>query len=98
MQNNKNTDTMKQSISQIVKQYRGEKSLREFAADISSGMSDTVAYTSVKNWEDSVFLPAHYLILAIALSNDDWRREFALKILAILDPDNYSPDQISINS
>lgn len=86
----------KQSISLIVKRYRGEKSLRDFAGDLSSKMPEPISYTSIKNWEDEIFLPAYYPILAIALNNEDWRRQFALEILAVLKPDYYTPDQLKI--
>lgn len=87
-----NTEIIKQSISLIVKRYRGEKSLREFAFDISHKLPDPISYTTIKNWEDKVFLPAYYPILAIALHNDDWRRKFALEILDVLKPEYFSPD------
>jgi len=88
---------MKQSISLIVKRYRGSKSLREFAADISSKSPQPISHVTIKNWEDQVFVPEYYPMLAIALHNDDWRRQFALDILAVLKPEFYSPDPIKFD-
>ena len=98
IQNIDNKEIMKQSISLIVTRYRGEKSLRDFAADLSSKLPEPISYVSIKNWEDKVFIPAYYPILAIALHNDDWRRQFALEILAVLKPEYYQPDTIQKNS
>ncbi len=78
-------------ISEIVKKYRGEKSLREFAADISKGLPGPITYQTIKYWEDDIYKPSKYLMLAIALHNKDWRRQMALEILAVMDPD-YQPD------
>src|SRR4030042_5435282 len=87
-----NIDLVKQSISLIVTRYRDGKTLREFAADLSSKMVEPISYQTIKNWEDGAYKPAFYLIMAIALQNDDWRRQFALEILAVLKPELYSPD------
>ena len=93
-----NVDITKQSISLIVARHRGEKSLREFAADLSSNMPKSISYQTIKNWEDGATKPGYYEILAIALQNDDWRRQFALEILAVLKPELYKPDQTNTNS
>jgi hypothetical protein len=91
-------DITKQSISLIVTRYRGEKSLREFAADLSSKMEEPITYQTIKNWEDGINKPAYYFILAVALKYDDWRRQFALDILAVLKPEYYQQDQIHVSS
>jgi len=93
-----NIDMVKQSISLIVTRYRNQKSLREFAADLSSKMPESISYQTIKNWEDGATKPGYYEILAIALQNEDWRRQFALEILAVLKPELYQPDQSSTNS
>jgi len=93
-----NTDLTNQSISLIVARHRGEKSLRDFAADLSVKMVEPISYQTIKNWEDGATRPAYYLVLAIALHNDDWRRTFALEILAVLKPELYQPDQPINNS
>ena len=93
-----NPDLLRHSISLIITRYRDGKSLREFAGDLSSKMVEPISYQTIKNWEDGTNKPAYYLILAIALHNDDWRRQFALDILAVLKPEYYAPDQAKINS
>jgi hypothetical protein len=93
-----NIEIKKQSISLIVNRYRGEKSLRDFAGDLSSKLPEPISHQSIKNWEDRETIPPYYLFLAIALHNDDWRRTFALEILAVLKPDLYQPDQPKISS
>ncbi len=80
------------TISEIVSKYRGEKSLREFAGELSSKMVEPIPHQSIKNWEDGI-IPAYNTILLIALQNDDWRRQFALEILEVLKPELYKPDQ-----
>ena len=93
-----NTDLVKQSISIIVTRHRGEKSLRDFANDLSARMVEPISYQTIKNWEDGTFIPAYNTVLAIALQSDDWRRQFALEILAVLKPEFYKPDQPNMNS
>lgn len=90
-----NINHVNKSISLIVTRYRGEKTLRDFAADISSKMDKPITYQTIKNWEDGTYLPSYYFILAVALKNADWRRQFALEILAVLKPDNYQPDKLA---
>lgn len=86
-----NNDLVNRSISSIISRYRGEKSLRDFAAELSSRMPVPISYQSIKNWEDGSTKPAFYITLAIALHNDDWRRKMALEILAVISPD-FIPD------
>lgn len=93
-----NTEIKKQSISLIVARYRGEKTLREFADDLSSKLIEKISYQSIKNWEDGETVPLYYPILAVALKYDDWRRQFALEILAVLKPKLYQPDQPILHS
>lgn len=80
------------SIPTIVSKYRGEKTLREFAAEVSEKLADPITYQTIKNWEDGAFIPSYYFILAVAMHNDDWRRDMALEILAVLKPELYTPD------
>lgn len=79
-------------ISQVVTKYRGEKTLREFAAEVSEKLADPITYQTIKNWEDGAFIPSYYFILAVAMHNNDWRRDMALEILAVLKPELYTPD------
>lgn len=72
-------------------------SLRTFADELSKKMPETISHQTIKNWEDGFRVPSYYLILAIALHNDDWRRQFALEILQVLKPEYYTPDQPIIN-
>lgn len=89
---------MNNSIMMIVARYRGEKSLRVFAAELGEKMPETISHVTIKNWEDGVNKPGYYEMLAIAIYNDDWRRKMALEILAILKPDYYAPDPLTIAS
>lgn len=92
-----NNNNVNHSISLIVARYRGEKSLRDFANELSSKMLEPISHQSIKNWEDGETKPSYYVILAIALHNDDWRRQFALDILEVLKPDYYKPDARRFN-
>jgi hypothetical protein len=86
----------RQAISMIVARHRGEMSLREFAAKLTDKMPEPISHQSIKNWEDGTTEPPYYLMLAIALHNDDWRRQMALEILQVLKPRFYTPDQLKI--
>ena len=88
-----NIEISKQSISKIVSSFRGDKSLRDFAADLSSKLPQPISHQTIKNWEDQVFIPEYYPMLAIAMHYSDWRREMALKILAVLKPELYARDE-----
>jgi hypothetical protein len=80
------------TTSEIVSKYRGDRSLREFAGELSSKMPVPISYETIRNWESGT-KPAYYLILAIAMHNDDWRRQMALDILAVMNPE-YKPDPL----
>ena len=82
------------TIPEIISKYRGEKSLRDFAADLSSRMPESISHQTIKNWEDGTTKPGYYEMLAISLHNADWRRQFALEILAVLKPEYFQPDTI----
>lgn len=90
-----NNDVVKNSISLIVTRYRGDKSLREFAGQLSEKTPQPISHVTIKNWEDKVFVPEYYPMLAIAMHNDDWRRTFALEILAVLKPEQYQAEKNS---
>jgi len=96
--NMNNVNLVNQSISLIVARHRGEKSLRDFAADLSAKMDEPISHQTIKNWEDGTRKPKYNIVLAIALQNDDWRRRFALEILAVLKPELYQPDQSNVSS
>jgi hypothetical protein len=85
-------DNVKNTVSMIVSRYRNGKSLREFANDLSSQIPQPISHQTIKNWEDRIFLPEYYPILAVAMNYDDWRRQFALEILAAIRPEQYAPD------
>lgn len=94
---NKNND-INSAISSIVSRYRGDKSLRIFAEELGEKMPESISHQTIKNWEDGLRRPGYYEMLAIALHNDDWRRQMALEILQVLKPEFYTPDQIKIVS
>jgi len=93
-----NIQVLKQSVSLIIARYRGEKSLREFAADLNSKTYEPLSYQTISDWENGKYLPRYRTILPIALQYDDWRRQFALEILQELKPEFYKPDQPNTNS
>ena len=86
------------TIPEIVSKYRGEKSLREFVADLNSKISEPLSHQTIKDWEDGKYPPSSRTILPIAIQYSDWRRKFALDILAVLDPNLYGPDQLTLIS
>ena len=98
----KTTLPAKQAVSYIVDNYRQLQgsgnhpaTLRYFAAALTevlraSGLQ--VSHQSIKNWGDRRYLPDLYVMLQIAdQAQHDWRRDFALDILAAVEPDRYKP-------
>jgi hypothetical protein len=88
------------TIPTIVKKYRSEKSLRIFAGEISENLPEPISYQSIKNWEDGATRPAYHLMIAIALHYQDWRRDMALEILGVINPEwarEFDPSALSLN-
>lgn len=92
----------KRAIAQIVNEYRRmlsdhprPLSLRKFASDLSEVLQPQggrISHQSVKNWQDRKYLPKPFYMLQIARhAPADWRRDFALDILAIVLPQSYRP-------
>jgi hypothetical protein len=80
------------SVSQIFKSYRGAKSLRKFAAELSQKLPDHISYQSIKDWEDGRYIPNYYKFGEVARVYDDWRRSFALEIRQALRPNHSDPE------
>ena len=76
------------SVQLIFKSYRGEKSLRKFAAELSEKLPEKISYQSIKNWEDGRHIPNYYEFGEVARIYDDWRRTLALEIRQALRPDH----------
>jgi len=74
--------------SEILKKYREERelTLQEFADELSDGLNSRVFFQSVQQWESGKHEPRKYLMVKLALQVDGWRREMALDVLAVLDP------------
>ncbi len=85
-------DGIKQSISIIIARYRGDKSLRKFAAEISEKLPGRISHQTIKNWQDGIYAPSYREFYMIANLNDDWRRSMALELMKILRPDLHIPD------
>ncbi len=80
------------SISRLIKKYKGVRTLREFAAQLSEDPEIRISYQSVKNWQDGAFLPDYFKMCRIADIYHDWRGDLALEIVQLLKPDLYRPD------
>lgn len=80
------------SVTQIIKSYRGAKSLRKFAAELSEKLPDKISYQSIKNWEDGRYIPNYYEFGEVARTYDDWRHTLALEIRQALRPDHSDPE------
>lgn len=86
-------------VSKIVVEYRislGAKGkptpVRDFAAILSKALFPVSAsFQAVSQWENGDHLPSLTLLLRLADCANDWRREFALDLLAALRPDLYKP-------
>lgn len=73
-------------VARIVAETRSARklSLRDFAAEFSGPMS-SLSHQVVKDWEDGQ-PPRVRTILPMIMLFDDWRRDFALDLLAALNP------------
>ncbi len=72
-----------EKISALVKELRKAKGLTldEFGKDLdASGQS-------IWQWENKQHLPNKYDMVRLVLKRNGWVRQFALKVLAVLDPD-----------
>lgn len=98
----KTTFRKRYAVAQIVEQYRilagtSEKpaSLRRFAETLTEALvplGRRISYQSVKNWQDRLYLPDAFGMLRLSqAARYDWRGDFAIDILATLDPSNYLP-------
>ncbi len=88
---------IKKSISLIIAHYRGDKSLRKFAAEINEILPDPISHQTVKNWQDQVHIPDWNAFYVIACIYSDWRRSMAVKIMNVLKPDMHNPDLAKSN-
>jgi len=98
----KTTLPAKTAVAQIVDQYRQQHgpsmqpaTLRQFARSLSEVLQLSgrrISHQSIKNWGDRRYLPDVFIMLQIANeANHDWRRDFALDILAAVLPESYEP-------
>lgn len=78
-------------VTEIVKKYRNGKTLREFSQEISEKLPVLISYQTIKNWEDGVNIPHYFTIVPLAMHYTDWRRDFALEVLAAINPE-WVPD------
>lgn len=79
---------------QIVGQPGRPASLREFSQALSAALEPlggTVSHQTVKNWEDRANLPKITLLRQLTLYARDWRRDFALDMLAAMQPEDHAP-------
>ena len=77
-------------IPKIVNKYRGDKSLRDFASDLTKDLpGESITHQSIKYWIDGTFYPNRYFLVRLILKCRDWRMDFASEILAALYPDIY---------
>ena len=81
-----NRSEKKLEISRIVERRKGDSSLREFASRLSEGAGDlNISFQTVNNWLNGDFLPDTKTLLKL-LSLNDWRSEFAVELLNVIDP------------
>ena len=80
--------------SRVVKKYRDEQnqSLRDFASSLSEKLPEQILHQTISYWENDGRKPSVYLLLTIALTYSDWRRDFALDGLAAIKPELYASD------
>lgn len=80
-------------IPQIVKCYRAEHNLTqtELANGLAVAIGKKLSKASISYWENGISRPNHITLLKVARRCNDWRKEFALDILAALEPGVYEP-------
>jgi hypothetical protein len=102
MKDFKTTARNRLAVSRIVRQYRilagnsdRHASLRQFAETLSEALQPlgrAISYQSVKNWQDQLYLPDAFVMLRLSqAARYDWRGDFAVDILAAIDPASYLP-------
>jgi hypothetical protein len=80
-------------IQYIIREYRTQRflSLRGFAEALSGGTNGDISHQAIKNWEDGVHEPDFQFLVTMALTNRDWRGDFAFDCLAAMRPEFYEP-------
>lgn len=93
---------IQQAISDIVLNYRRMQSrngfpmpFREFACDLSGSLTPfggKISHATINNWENGVHLPNIFTLKMIAgYANQNWQKDFASDLLALLLPESYQP-------
>lgn len=88
-------------ISQLTKKYRTQAglTLEGFGEKLSDQLSEyTFTRQAVHNWESGNQRPEKYFLLLVMLRYGDWRRDWALDCLAVLQPDVFAPATMDPNS
>lgn len=81
----------KKKVAEIVKKYKGNKTLREFARELCEGVKGVnLTYQAVHYWEHGKFLPSTNTMLTIFANTGDWRHDFAGEVLEVVNPDFYN--------
>lgn len=81
-------DAKKYKVSQIVKRYQGDDSLRSFASKLTDGVEGLgLSGQAVHYWQNGVFLPSLNTLMTLITQTSDWRRDFAIEILKEIHPD-----------
>jgi hypothetical protein len=81
------------TVPEILKKYRNGKSLREFAGQLSEKLPVAISHQAIKFWEDGTYMPRYYNIIPLTMHYSDWRRDFALEILAVVAPDLFTEEK-----
>jgi transcriptional regulator with XRE-family HTH domain len=82
------------ATSKIVQKYRASQnlSLRGFAEALTEHMpGEKVTHSSVFNWEKGIHTPDYYFLVYLTLKTGDWRYDFAVDCLSVLNPKFYDP-------
>ena len=75
-------------LGKMIKNYRQSKqmSMQEFADAIAvPGGYKTLSRQAVYHWEHGEWNPSQFALVRIAIETNDWRRDFALDCLSLMD-------------
>lgn len=76
-------------VGDVVRNYKAESSLREFAERLNQGLPDDkrITYASIGYWINQQGNPSTDYLINLLLHTRDWRFDFALECLCAIRPD-----------
>ena len=81
-------ESNKLQVINIIERHKSDLSLREFARALIKNLDgENVSYQSIKRWLDGYCYPNRWFLVRLIRNCRDWRFDFAVEILKIIDQD-----------